>query len=230
MNSSCPLCQSFTLELFYTRPKDCREFWLCRDCNFVHVPENFHLNTEDEKGIYDLHDNNQLDQGYRKFLSRTLSPTLEILANRYPNIEKDKLVGLDFGCGPGPTLSIMASEQGYKMENFDKFYANHTELLKNDHYHFITSTEVVEHLEQPIEIFLKLLDCLKDNGILTIMTKRLSDQSLADKESFARWHYIQDPTHIGFFHLNSFEWLAKKLNCKLDVISNDVITLIKKPK
>ena len=227
MNCTCPLCQSTDLELFYSRPKDDREFWLCQNCNFMHVPKGFHLNALDEKLIYDLHDNDQQDQGYRKFLSRTLNPTLDFLSKQFPNTEKGELLGLDFGCGPGPTLTIMANEQGYKVENFDKYYANTPALLKNNHYHFITSTEVFEHLEQPTDIFRQLLDCLKNKGILTIMTKRLSDQSLTDKETFARWHYIQDPTHIGFFHINSFEWLAKKFNCHLKVISNDVVLFYK---
>ena len=222
-----PLCQSTDLELFYSRPKDDREFWRCQNCNFMHVPKGFHLNALDEKHIYDLHDNDQQDLGYRNFLSRTLNPTLDYLSKQFPNTEKNKLLGLDFGCGPGPTLAIMANEQGYKMENFDKYYANTPDLLKNDHYHFITSTEVFEHLEQPTEIFRQLLDCLKNKGILTIMTKRLSDHSLTNKDTFTRWHYIQDPTHIGFFHINSFEWLAQKFNCHLKVISNDVVILFK---
>ena len=40
-----------------------------------------------------------------------------------PLIERIKLnsIGLDYGCGPGPALSLMLREKGYQMFNYDPF-------------------------------------------------------------------------------------------------------------
>ena len=53
---------------------------------------------------------------YREFLSRLEHP---------PNVPKLPAAaeGLDFGSGPGPTLSVMLEEQGYRMSLYDPFFA-----------------------------------------------------------------------------------------------------------
>ena len=51
--------------------------------------------------------------------------------------------GLDFGCGPGPTLSLMLEGQGHQLALFDIYYADNPLLLQGS-YDFITGTEVVE--------------------------------------------------------------------------------------
>ena len=48
--------------------------------------------------------------------------------------------GLDFGCGPGPCLSVMLEEQGHSLQLYDLYYANNR-LLVNTEYDFITATE-----------------------------------------------------------------------------------------
>lgn len=50
------------------------------------------LKSDDEKGRYDLHNNDVNDAGYRKFLSRLADPIDE----RVSKMSR----GLDFGCGP----------------------------------------------------------------------------------------------------------------------------------
>ena len=49
-----------------------------------------------------------------------------------------------------------------------------------------------------------------------------------DREAFSRWHYIQDQTHVCFFSLATFQWLADLWDGELEVIGNDVI-LLRKP-
>ena len=92
-----------------------RNYVSCGKCRLVFVPNKFHLSASDEKEIYDQHQNNPDDSGYRVFLSRLLTPLVERLE---PN-----RTGLDFGSGPGPTLSVMLSEKGHEMDIYDPFYA-----------------------------------------------------------------------------------------------------------
>ena len=207
----CPLCGSIKTSLFFTDKR--RSYHQCHECKLVFVPENQRLTRIDEKAEYDKHENDSADQGYRKFLSRLSKPVNDYIS--------EKSYGLDFGCGPGPTLSIMLREYGHTVDEYDIFY-NDNQYVFNNKYDFITTSEVVEHLFNPKDVFAQLHDILKPSGILGIMTKRV-----LNVEGFANWHYKNDMTHVCFFSVKTFEWIANEYNCKLNIISNDVVILQK---
>ncbi len=211
LDTSCPLCCSERISLFFTDKN--RQYLSCARCQLVFVPERYWLNAKAEKAIYDLHENDAQDQGYRKFLSRLSSPLLE----RLTPAQK----GLDFGCGPGPTLAKILIEQGHEVDLFDPFYFNNPGALTKI-YDFICATEVVEHLHDPNKEFSTLFSLLKPGGWMGIMTKLV-----IDLQAFSNWHYIRDLTHISFFSRNTFEYLAESYSAELCFIDNDVILLRK---
>jgi len=177
------------------------------------VPERYFLSMEDEKAIYDLHQNQADDPGYRKFLARTVEPLLA-------QVDKDG-VGLDFGCGPGPTLSKMLAEKGILCSDYDPYYFNLPRLLEMQ-YDFITMTEVIEHVSDPRLLFQRLDSMLKPGAVLAIMTKRI-----IGLEQFKTWHYKNDPTHICFYSDETFQRLAQRLNWRLEMVDKDVVFLYK---
>lgn len=208
---TCPLCLNHQTLHFHTDKQ--RDYLQCQVCDLVFAPKHQLLSATEEKSQYDLHQNSPDDQGYRQFLCRLLNPLTEYLP--------EQAQGLDFGCGPGPTLSIMMSERGFSMENYDPFYANLPDLLERS-YDFITSTEVFEHLHQPSETIPLLMQMLKPGGILGVMTKRW-----IDKDAFARWHYKNDPTHVSFYSDQTFQWMADQWDLRLKIISADTVLLFK---
>ena len=208
----CPLCHNHDTKLFFTDRH--REYLRCSRCRLVFVPSSFHLDPAAEKARYDTHQNDPSDAGYRRFLSRLTRP----LQAKVPAGSH----GLDFGSGPGPTLSVMLEEAGYRMEIYDTYYAPDMNLLTRT-YDFITATEVVEHLRDPAGELERLWACLRPGGVLGIMTKLV-----LDRDAFASWHYIRDPTHISFFSRTTFSWLAKYLGAGLEFVDNDVIFLQKR--
>jgi len=208
---SCPLCAGQDLN-HYHRDK-LRDYWQCSQCLLVFVAPEQHLSEAQEKQRYDLHDNNIQQQGYCDFLNQLLIP----LVVRLPTAAK----GLDFGSGPGPTVSLLLAQQGFQVACYDKYYAADRTLLKVQ-YDFITSTEVLEHVREPAKVFQQLNHMLKPNGYLGIMT-----QLQPDKARFAKWHYKQDQTHICFYAVETFEWLAKRWNLSLEILGKDVIILRK---
>ncbi|MCP4421096.1 MAG: class I SAM-dependent methyltransferase [Chloroflexi bacterium] len=207
----CPLCISDDCVLFFEDDK--RPFYHCPICSLVFVPQTHFLSASAEKAEYDLHQNSPTDLGYRRFLSRLFLPMQERLA---PNS-----LGLDFGSGPGPTLSLMFKEVGQRMEIYDPFYAPETAVFNNT-YDFITATEVVEHLHKPKKELYQLWSLLKPSGTLGIMTKLMINQ-----EAFAKWHYKNDLTHVCFFSQKTFIWLATQWQAELTFLHNDVILLQK---
>ncbi len=205
----CPLCRTEESNEF-CRDKY-REYYQCLNCSLVFVPSQYYLSAEKEKARYDLHQNSQGDPGYRKFLNRAFLPMHQLLA---PNSH-----GLDFGSGPGPTLSIMFREAGHTMEIYDHYYSNNPEVLEKK-YDFITATEVLEHLYDPGTELNRLFNLLKPGGILGIMTKLVRDRT-----AFATWHYINDLTHVCFFSRATFQWLADQWNASLTFIGSDFILI-----
>ncbi|MET1254602.1 class I SAM-dependent methyltransferase [Aliikangiella maris] len=203
----CPLCLSQSMS-FYHRDKK-RSYFQCTACQLVSVPPAHHLSAVQEKLEYDKHQNSPDDIGYRKFLSRILVPLFEQM--------RPGSIGLDYGCGPGPTISVMAQEAGLAVSNYDPFFANYPERLTSQ-YDFITLTEVIEHVSRPAELLPSLNQLLKPKGILAIMTKRVKDLT-----AFSQWHYKNDPTHINFYSVTTFEWIAQKMNWTLKVIDKDVV-------
>lgn len=225
---SCPLCQSNSTELWHTqthKPLIGREYHRCKVCDLIFVPPIFHWDKPAEIAIYQQHKNTPNDLGYRKFLDRIKRPMLQQLAllNKPQAITtkpQDNIIGLDFGCGPGPTLSLMFEEAGFSCANYDLYFANHPEMLQQK-YDFIVSSEVFEHLAQPAEVMDQLVSCLKPQGILGIMTQRPRDLA-----AFQNWRYLADPTHITFFSEACFKWLAKHWQLEQVYLSKEVVLLM----
>lgn len=208
----CPLCKADKVLDFFQDKR--RNYLRCEICNLVFVPPFQLLTAADEKSRYDLHQNSPADQNYRRFLSRIFIPMQRCL--------NPGSCGLDFGSGPEPTLSVMFKEAGHFMAIFDFFYANVPSALEKQ-YDFITATEVVEHLHDPIMELERLWTCLKHGGRLGIMTKLAPDQDL-----FSRWHYKNDLTHVCFFSEITFKWLAGKWNADLTFEDKDVAIFYRK--
>ena len=104
----CPLCSGPSA--FYCKDKH-RQFLSCSVCDLVFTPREFYVSVEKEKEIYDRHQNSPDDLRYRNFLNKMFLPMNDRLS--------PESVGLDFGSGPGPTLSVMFEEAGHTMSIYD---------------------------------------------------------------------------------------------------------------
>jgi len=208
---ACPLCRSAAKAYHQGRR---RAYYQCQHCRLVFVLPDAFLSVAEEKAVYDLHQNGPDDAGYRRFLSRMSRP----LHRRLSTGSR----GLDFGSGPGPTLSVLFEELGYPMAIYDPFYAPDRSVLAEE-YDFVTATEVVEHLRSPRATLNQMWRCVKPSGYLGLMTKLVIDRA-----AFANWHYKNDDTHICFFSRDTFTWLAGEWGTAPLFVGKDV-TLFQKP-
>ncbi|MFY8273890.1 class I SAM-dependent methyltransferase [Pseudoalteromonas sp. SSDWG2] len=208
---SCPLCDSATVSHYHQDKK--RDYWQCSHCFLVFVAPQQFLSAAQEKAIYDQHENDLADDGYRRFLSRVYEPLNVRLA--------PKSQGLDFGCGPAPMLASMLQQQGHSVALYDLYYYPDEQALKCD-YDFICSTEVIEHLAQPQNVLSMWVDLLRPGGTLALMTKLV-----IDVQRFSTWHYKNDPTHIAFYSKETFAYIAERFGLDLEFIAADVIFLTK---
>ena len=209
-STNCPLCQSKNHSLFYKDQH--RKYFRCSTCSYVFVPSQFHLSDSEEELRYDTHNNDPKDSRYRQFLSQLTLPLQELIP--------DGSVGLDFGSGPGPTLSLMLKEEGYQVDLYDKYYAKDESVFDKE-FDFVTLTEVIEHLSDPIFELERLTSMLKPGGCIAIMT-----QTMTKEIDFSKWYYKNDPSHIGFYNQESLIFLANYLGLGVNFHSDRVIFFI----
>ena len=198
---------------FYFEDKK-RTFYKCETCALVFVPPRFYVDSVVEKKQYDNHKNSIEDEGYCHFLTRLIDPMeAKIPKGSY---------GLDFGSGPGPTLSELFKRRGFEMDIYDPYYAPNDDIFSKK-YQFITSTEVIEHMYNPMFEVKRLLEMLEEGGVLGLMTMFVPE----NKDDFKQWFYKNDPTHIAFYSEETFQWLACYIDAKLDIVQRDVVLLQK---
>lgn len=206
---TCPLCDSSNPSVFHEDGS--RIYLRCPECDLIFVPEDFHLVPDEEKNRYDLHENSPDDPEYRAFLRRLIDPLL-------PHLQKG-MKGLDFGSGPGPTLSMMMRQRGFEMDDYDPFYSRDKSVLEKK-YDFITCTETVEHFHRSRESWELMLGLVRPSGILGVMTDMYDEGT-----DFAKWHYIKDDTHVAFYSRRTFEWIAERYGLSVNYYGRSVVLL-----
>jgi hypothetical protein len=191
---SCPLCGSERISLFGSVCS--RRYYECGVCELVHLEPGLRLSPDRERAIYESHENHPGDAAYRAFLDRLAGPLTSKLS---PGAR-----GLDYGCGPGPTLSVMLQERGFETAVYDPFFAPDAGPLRQ-RYDFVACTEVAEHFFSPGAQFERLDALLRPGGWLGVMTAMRSRD-----QAFESWHYPRDPTHVSFYGHSTMRWLAAR--------------------
>jgi hypothetical protein len=204
---SCILCTEHTAE--WLCEADGVDYLHCSTCDLIFVQPGQRLDPDEEKSRYDLHENDPSDLHYRNFLSQLFDPLSEKL--------EPGSFGLDFGSGPGPTLSVMFEEKGHRMNIYDPFYADDPSVLEET-YDFITTTETAEHLFHPRKEFDRLWKILKPGGYLGIMTK-----IVPSLKEFPDWHYRKDDTHVTFYSEKTFAWMADHYHASFETFGERTV-------
>ena len=207
----CNICRSHGASSFKTL--DSKTYWSCNVCGCKYLDKLYFIDSVEEEQRYLEHNNDIKDNEYRAFLSRLSDPLKEKIS---PGSN-----GLDFGCGTGPALADMLTQDGFMVELYDPFFFPDEGALSKQ-YDFITCTETAEHFYDPFKEFNILNDLLKPGGWLGGMTSFLTSD-----EMFENWYYRRDPTHVSFYCEKSFQVIASQRNWKCEIKSKDVVLLQK---
>jgi 2-polyprenyl-3-methyl-5-hydroxy-6-metoxy-1,4-benzoquinol methylase len=195
----CKICESKTSIL--KDEKTSKIYHKCPKCKYIFLDDEFYIDEQKEKKHYDKHHNNLESLGYVKMFEDLRDEFIKPLGiNR----------ALDFGCGEGEVLAIVLERTGMECDRYDLFYFPE-KIYKDKTYELICSTEVFEHLQNPLEIFKELLLHVEEGGYLLLMSAFHPDND----DEFLKWWYIRDITHIGFFNLKTFEYMADIFNLKI---------------
>ena len=174
--------------------RDNIQLWQCAHCKLTFKDPSLFPKYDAEKKRYLKHTNSLREKGYIQFLNQALEPT-------YPFLPLGAS-GLDFGCGPSPVLASMIEKKGFICEIYDPYFFPKLPDEKKD---FIFATECFEHFFEPAKEMQLITSLLIPEGILTIMTQQWNE-----KTDFANWWYVNDKTHVLFFHNDTFQYICKK--------------------
>ena len=180
---------------------------ICPSCQLIALEKSYFVDEIREKIQYENHNNSFESKGYVEMFENFLDYFWDDLKKDYTDV-------LDFGSGPGPVLAQILQNRGLHVEIYDKFYQPN-KIYENKKYDLITSTEVFEHLENPLVVLFDLKKHLKESGIIAIMTLFHNNNS----KDFLNWWYRRDPTHITFYTPKTFKVMAPM--CGLEILKCD---------
>ncbi len=218
----CPLCTGQHTAQFAQAAR--RDYLICQTCALVWLQPDQRPSLTEERAEYALHENDPADARYRKHLQKLTAPLLARLPQGMKTGPGSAALGLDFGSGPGPTISVMLGEQGFDVTNYDPAFAPDKSLLGR-RYDFITCTEAAEHFHNPAREFALLARLLKPGGVIGLMTSlRLPGPSTAETD-FANWYYIRERSHVCFYAPQTMHWIAVRHGWQAEIISAELVIL-----
>ncbi len=148
---------------------------------------------EAEKHRYVQHNNDPDEPGYRAFLMTLAQPCMEAVP--------ESARCLDYGCGPTESMSRIFADHGMRMESYDPFF-RHEEPVGP--YDLIVCCEVFEHFFDPRREMARISSLLAPGGILGLRTKLWTDET-----DWKNWHYLNDTTHVAFYHKNTIDHIKE---------------------
>ncbi|QFR50299.1 class I SAM-dependent methyltransferase [Sulfurimonas lithotrophica] len=210
----CKLCNNPVTKISDTRNN--WEFLHCENCEFIFKNPSYYVSSEDELKQYNNHNNTMDSPGYVEMFEKFMEDTFLEYIESIKNV-------LEFGSGPGPVLSELLKQRALNVDIYDKYFSPQ-KVYEGKEYDLITSTEVIEHIENPKEIFKFFASHIKSGGYLALMTQFHTNVP----DEFKKWWYKNDPTHICFFRPYTFEVLARENGFKVLKHDSKKSVLLKK--
>ena len=194
----CPLCEN--TQLNFVAVVRNREYRGCQKCGSVFLGSHFLPDPQEEKARYLTHNNSMENTGYVKMLSKIVD-----LAKQWVPAGSGVL---DYGCGFAPVLVELLRLADFHAEGYDPYFF--PVEFRNKIFDLITSVEAFEHFAHPAREILLIHERLRAQGYLIVQTNLLTAEI-----DFSKWWYANDLTHVFFYSLKTFEWIARTYGFKI---------------
>jgi len=179
----------------------------CRHCGFIGQDRGSLVTFQEERDEYDRHENSIENEGYVTYFKKFIDAALVAY--------REGSQGLDYGSGPEPVLAqVLKRDYGLEVDIYDLHYQP-DKVFEGKTYDFITSTEVIEHVKDPVDFVKGFCSLLNPGGIAAIMTLFHPN----DDGIFLDWWYRRDITHISFFTPKTFKEIGDQ--CGMEIIYCD---------
>ncbi len=172
----------------------------CLDCKFEFCPETIDLTN--------MYENMEDDSYLETSQSRSIQAK-KIAKYCHKFIKKDSKI-LDIGCGSGLLVKefelLNYDSYGLEPSNFlaDKGIENNLKIYQgtlddknySNEFDFISLVDVIEHVQNPLDLLVKINRALHEDGSFLVITPR-RDSFFRLILGFKWWHYRI--AHVGYF-------------------------------
>ncbi|WP_083862303.1 class I SAM-dependent methyltransferase [Baaleninema simplex] len=144
--------------------------WRCKNCSSLHSQESVDLNVYYKDYFSNI--------GLNYFTICSYWSQIQFL--RKNGLQKNRQI-LDFGCNHGSFVSFL-NKLGYKGAiGYDPYVPQFSDRTVLDRqYHIVTSYDVIEHFEEPRDLFEEAVRCLEPGGLFLIGTPNAQELNLSD--------------------------------------------------
>ena len=197
------------------------EWNISSNCTLLKCPQCFHItrglklcNAQAREHAWG---GSELFDKIRAFLTMRILNKL-LLKNKQLNV-------LEIGFGSGKILAKFL-KKGHKVHGVEaehleihidkllkKYGTLYLEKIENiqlpiEEFDLIYGIHVIEHLDDPAEVFMKCHDALKKEGFLYFLTPNSTSKGLTIFKD--KWWNLEDPTHIRFFSPQSINIMLNR--------------------
>jgi SAM-dependent methyltransferase len=224
IKEECPLCLVDNWEFLYfsTFHQYNLPIYTCKTCNLQTIHPKDHINLEEMysesyytgKAEYKYKDERKTehydsyvwDARIRNIKNFSKSGNFLDVGSSFGGfLNRAKLLGFQvYGVEVSKYSSDYAIERG--IDTFCGTFLNNP--YPDDFFNVITLIEVIEHLENPRDVFQKLYNQLQKNGLLVIQTANFEGQQA--KSSGSDYHYYL-PGHLYYYSKSILERILLKL-------------------
>ena len=194
----CNLCSS---NAYYILTKKSHHYYTCRNCGVVFTPEI-------SPDVLITHNNGNA--------TRNETSAMELRLSRLKLFCKESLSSLvDFGCGNGQ-LSNFLKEKGFETYSIDTNTEIQLKDINDNSIDAIFMIEVIEHINEPLEIFHEFHRILKDEGVIYVESSFVSNLNLN------YWTYLDPAIDHSFVHSEkSVRLLAEKIDLSINKLNDN---------
>lgn len=240
--NACPLCNSKNTFLYtlaydshggdiYSKKRQF-EYYKCMRCDLLFL-KNTKINSKYFLRYY--------NKSYRS--DKSLGGFLSNMIVRYSNYNKIKLIKhyfdnnkvvkvLDVGCGNGEFIKRLPSyysASGLEIDKnlvkqavtnkLDVFHGKFNNYKFNSKYDCICMWHVIEHIENPRNLFNKIHKLLNKNGIFVFSTPNVN--SIGFWLAKDDWFHLDAPRHLNLFSDKTIKICCDKYNFKMIKLKNN---------
>lgn len=174
--------------------------WRCSGCNSLHALDKVDLNLYYDRFPFQNH---RLDfharMGYRNRLRMLRRSGLQ-RAHRI----------LDYGCGAGLFVEYLREKGFSNAVGYDRFVSAYSDaaLLREGNFDAVVLYDVIEHVDDPSELLLSLVDLVVPGGLIVIGTPNADHISLAADKLLSP--ELSQPYHRHIFSERTLLSLGEK--------------------